>query len=372
LSPKRKSCEKSKERTKRKEEKSETKSTDKRRKMAEELLNQAEKKAEELAHLVGGSLIKIGEALGIPNPDPHAGLILITGGQGIIDHRVLTRLQGYPYIRLASHNSDRVADLNKKGVQVADFAWDRPDTFGPALVGVKSVLCTIPYTENWKDNFLPFLEACKRAGVKHFVKLSFYHARKHDDPFQNVPLVKAHGTCDDSLVLSGIPYTILAATHFMSNPFMFQGKELRAENTPAVMYGASKEKRINYISPNDVADCAVRVLLEPNKHFKKEYTLTGPISISDQLVATYLSVYLKKQVVYVEQPLQEFKENEQSHGNPKWLVDDLTSLEQLKASGLEEDPKFATKDVELICGHRAETFESYLRRTHFMTPIEMA
>lgn len=227
-----------------------------------------------------------------------------------------------------------------------------------------------PYVNDWNSVFPLFLEECKKAGVKHIVKLSFYHARKSGDAFQTVSLVRAHGDLDEMVVASGIPYTILSASHFMSNPFYFQNGELRKEQTPAVLYGASGGKRVNYVSPNDVADVATQVLMHPSAHSTKEYTLTGPEPIKEEDVAKFLSVYLKKPVVFADQPLHTFEEREKNLESKVWMTFDLIALESIKASGQEELEGFATRDVERVCGHKAQSFEEYLNATDFMTPME--
>lgn len=317
--------------------------------------------------------MKVGEALGIQNLDPEPGLIFVTGGSGVVGHRVATKLlrAGYPQLRLGAHNPTEFADKNKDGAEIADFDWSRTDTYDKALVGVKSVLCTAPYMKGWKENFPSFIEACRNAGVKHFIKLSFYHARVSGDPFQNVPLVRAHGDCDDDLIKSGLPYTILGASHLMSNPMTLQGRELKMDQKPAVLYGASLHKGVNYVSPNDIADVAVRILMDPRSHHNSEYSLTGPEHIKDSQVAQLLSDHLKKPIMYVDQPLHTFKQGERMSGDPEWLVEDLTNLEMVKASGYEQDPNFVSYDIEQICGHPAETFDAYLLMTETMTPMEM-
>jgi NAD(P)H dehydrogenase (quinone) len=329
--------------------------------------------AEVILEKVGLTLMKVGEALGIPNLDPESGLIFVTGGNGVVGHRVATKLlrAGYPQVRLGAHSPTEFADKNKDGAEIADFDWSRTDTYDKALVGVKSVLCTAPYMKGWKKKFPFFLEACRNAGVKHFIKLSFYHARLPGDPFQNVPLVRAHGECDELLAKSDLPYTILGASHMMSNPMTLQGHELRMDQKPAVLYGASLHKGVNYVSPNDIADVTVHILLDPRSHHNREYTLTGPEPIKDQQVAQLLSDYLKKPIMYVDQPLHTFQEGERMSGDPEWLVEDLMKLEMVKASGYEEDPHFVSNDIEQICGHPAETFDAYLLMTEAMTPMEI-
>lgn len=340
-------------------------------------------------------LLQVGEALGLRNLDPDPGLIFVTGGTGIVGHRVAKKLldAGYPMVRLGAHHPDALEDLNKLGAEVADFGWDREYTYDKALHGVKSVLCTVNYAKDWQKHFPKFLEACKKAGVRHFVKMSFYHARISGDPFQEVPLVKAHGDCDELLVQTLTPkefpvmegtmdvavdfsvphmsYTILYASHFMSNPFTFQGPELRRDEKPATFFGASGNHGVNYVSPNDIADVVVRVLLEPRSYYNKEFTLTGPESITDQQVAGLLSKHLNKPIMYVDQPLREFKTELRSGGDPDWMVQDLVALEKIKATGTEENElNFPTDDIEKISGHKAQSFQEYLESWETMTPLE--
>jgi NAD(P)H dehydrogenase (quinone) len=327
-----------------------------------------------VATKVGLSLAGVGEALGLKNLDPTSGPIFITGGTGVLGYRVATRLlrAAYPTVRIGAHdNAIIVEQLNREGAQLADFNWDNEATYAHALKGVKSVFCTAPYVQDWEEKFPMFLQACKDAGVKHFVKLSFYHARS-EDALKYIPFVKAHGECDSMLVKSGLSYTILGASHFMSNPLIFQGMELRADRSPAAMFGASHGKGVNYVSPNDVAEVAVRVLLEPKAHYNKEYTLTGPYAVTDQLVSSLLSRHLNKPIMFVDQPLRTFEDSEKAGGDPEWLVNDLVAFEKLKASGLEENLSFVSHDVEEVCGHKAESYESYLMHKETMTPGEVA
>lgn len=140
-------------------------------------------------------------------------------------YRVALRLflnSGYPSVRVGfRHPDDECAEeLSKKGADIADFCWDNESTYAKALAGVKIVFCVTPYIENWAQRFPAFLRACEAAGVQFFVKVSFYHSRRTEEPFQRVHLVKLHGKCDQLLATSSIPYTILSASHFMSNPLV--------------------------------------------------------------------------------------------------------------------------------------------------------
>ena len=157
----------------------------------------------------------------------------------------------------------------------------------------------------------------------------------------------------------------------MSNPFTSQGKELHNSETQCTLYGASKNRGVNYVSPNDVAEFIVRVLLAPHDHYDKEYTLTGPGPITDLEIADYLSKYLKKPVAHIDQPIEEFSDGIKRSGDPHWIVADLVAMEKIKALGTEEDIALVTKDFEKICGHAPESFEDYLTMTDAMTPVEV-
>ena len=139
-------------------------------------------------------------------------------------YRVASRLlnSGYPSLRLGfRHPDDECAEeLSKVGAEIADFYWRDETTYAKALDGVKIVFCVTPYIEGWAQSFPAFLHACEDAGVQYFVKVSFYHSRRDDGPLQKVHLVKLHRKCDQILSRSSIPYTILSASHFMSNPLV--------------------------------------------------------------------------------------------------------------------------------------------------------
>lgn len=348
-------------------------------------------------HSSAQTLAHVGEALGLRNLDPESGKIFITDGLGVVGHRVALKLlnAGYPTVRLGATNPVSMSFASELGAEICDFNWSDESTYLKALDGVKSVLITIPYTADWDRHFSTFIVACKHAGVKHIVKLSFYHARIKSDVFHEVPLVRKHGVCDtllmnlaapqpplasvvagaeqvtpayDMYIRPNMSYTILYASHYMSDPFTFQGRELNSEGA---LYGASCNHGVNYVSPNDAAEVATRVLLAPKEHFDKVYTLTGAHSIPDKEVAKFLSKYLDKPIVYVNKPLDEFSKSLKISGDSFFMVEDLVAFEKVKLSGTEEERTFVSNDIKHICGHAPESFEEYLLRTDVMTEIEL-
>jgi len=308
--------------------------------------------------------------------DRDAGKIFITGGHGIMGFRVASRLlnAGFPSVRVGALHPTEMEDMNKLGAEVADFAWKEDETYAHALKDIKTVFITPPHHEEWEKEFELFLKACQEADVKHIVKMSFCRASESildKNLLEHVPLIKKHFECDRLLMNSGISYTILGATHLMSNPLIYQGKYIRAEEGGVgVMYGASAGRAVNYVSPNDVAEAAVRALLAPLDHVDKIYNLTGPLAVKEEEVAELLAKMFNHPVLYKDQGIEFFEKEEKLSGEPSWLVEDLVELEKVKATGREGYVNFLTKDFEKMCGHPAETYENYLMNQDMMSPME--
>lgn len=178
------------------------------------------------------------------------------------------------------------------------------------------------------------------------------YVSKHD-AFHDVPLIHKHALCDGDLVHKDLNVTILFASHLMCNVFRY-GFERKALEDKQEFYGASGGKGVNYVSPNDVADVAVKVIFDKT-HKRQAYTLTGPSFVTDEEVATLLTDKLGTKITYVEKPLDFFDEN-------------TASLEKIKATGLEEN--FPKGDTKKVLGRDGEKFEDYLKATDRMTPFE--
>ena len=330
-----------------------------------------------------GIVKKLGDSMKIAF-DPSSGPILVTGGDGVVAYRVACRLlaTGYPTVRVGVKDVSVLANLEESGAEVVTFDWEDMSTYEPALTGIRSVFISMPHTPKWDEQFSSFLELARSLGCGHFVKLSFSHAltsqadtmtnfvnaTRKDDPFLRVPLVRMHRECDGKLIKMSLPssYTILFASHFMSNPAVYQKESILKEHK---FYGASAGHGVNYVSPNDCAEVAVRALLAPKEHHRVGYKLTGPSAMKDTEVADLLGQAWATQVSYVDKPLEEYAQ-ENAKDTDWGPAKDVACLEYVKASGIEQK-KFVSQDINKICGHPAETFEEYLNHVDFMTPREL-
>lgn len=148
----------------------------------------------------------------------------------------------------------------------------------------------------------------------------------------------------------------------------------KGKEKPIVLYGASDGANINYVSPNDIAEVATRVIMYSKPHMRKEYTLTGLQPISDDDLAYALAKHSKRPVFYEDLPINMLVKKEEdgftSVDDVDWKVRDFIGLEKLKATGLEEDATFISHDIEKICKRKPETIDDYLQATDLMTPLE--
>ena len=268
-------------------------------------------------------------------------------------------------------------ELMARGAEVVDFDWSSPEQFTHALKNVKTVFCSLPHIRNWSDAFPAFLRACKTKKVEHFVKISFLRpthafkgvaqiAKQYRD---NVPFVAFHGTCDDLLELakqdSRISYTILCTSHLMSSPLLSQGDTLRRDHK---FVTASYGMGVNYVSPNDVADAAVVVLLNQKPYRNKVFNLTGPGPIKDSEVAKLLSNHYGTQIEHVQLGYHEYRKDVERRGIPDWMARDAAAMERMKATGIDEHQGAYTNDLAKIIGKPAESFEGYLTHKSCMRP----
>ena len=146
--------------------------------------------------------------------------------------------------------------------------------------------------------------------------------------------------------------------------------ENKDKEKPVVLYGSADGKNVNYVSPNDVAEVATRVLLYSKPHMYKEYTLTGLEVISDDDIVAAISKHTHRPCFYEDLPIAMFEEKETKTGGEHWRVRDMVGLEQIKAMGLEEDKAFVSHDIEMLCKRKPETFNDYLDAVQNMTPLE--
>jgi|UniRef100_A0A8J9SAC1 NAD(P)H dehydrogenase (quinone) len=333
----------------------------------------------------GKALADVIPGLGKFTFDSDLGTVFITSGTGVIGYRVALSLleAGHKSVRVGIWYGDRqiggddksfaqkcAETLEAKGAEVVDFDWGNEASFENALSGAKTVFCTIPHMDHWSDVFPTFLKKSKEKKVEHFIKVSFLRKGAAAERYRsNVQFAEFHGTCDDILEHaksdSRISYTILCASHLMSTPLIHQGKMLREDHK---FITASYGMGVNYVSPNDIADAAVVVLMDRKTHRNKVYNLSGPGPITDRQVSRLLTEFYGTDIQHIEMGYHDYKKDVKARGLPDWLVRDSAEFEKMKASGVDELSSSYSPDLEKIIGKKPETFKDYLQNKSCMRP----
>jgi NAD(P)H dehydrogenase (quinone) len=151
----------------------------------------------------------------------------------------------------------------------------------------------------------------------------------------------------------------------MSTPLLHQGKALTEEHKYVT---ASYGMGVNYVSPNDVADAAVVVLLDQKPHRNKVYNLTGAGPVFDRDVAKLLTKAYGTEIKHIELGYHDYKREVKARGLPEWLIKDSAAFEKMKASGIDEFNTSYTNDVKKIIGKEPETFAEYLEHKSSQRP----
>ena len=333
----------------------------------------------------GKALADVIPGLGKFTFDPTLGKIFVTSGTGVIGYRVAYSLleAGHKDVRVGVWKGDRQVGpdgddfvsgvakvLEDKGAEIVEFDWENEDGYADALHGVKTIFCSIPRIKDYAKKFPVFLQAAKDKKIEHFVKISFLRKGDAGKMYrERVPFCDFQASCDDILEHarydSRISYTILCASHLMSTPLMQQGKLLRQEKK---FVTASYGMGVNYVSPNDVADAAMVVLLDLAPHRNKVYNLSGPGPTKDKEIAKLLSEAYGEPIEHIELGYHDYKASVIERGLPEWMAQDAADLERMKAMGIDEDRSLYDKTLAKLTGRKPETFKEYLANKSCMRP----
>jgi uncharacterized protein YbjT (DUF2867 family) len=195
-----------------------------------------------------------------------------------------------------------------------------------------------------------FIDAARKAGVRHVVKLSGIMPGLHS-AFR---FARMHGEIENKLETSGMAYTHLRAGEFMPAYFrqvpMIVGK--------GAMFLPMEDARIASIDVGDIAEIAVRVLTGSG-HEGKTYPLTGPEALTMTEVAAKLSAATGKPIRYVNVPPEDARQAQLAAGMPPYLADALFELFAERRNGKEGK---VWPDAAALLGRPPTSFDEFAGR----------
>lgn len=267
-------------------------------------------------------------------------MILVTGATGKVGAEVVRALQA----ARAPFRAGLRSPGKTKGYEAVAFDLDRPETFGPALAGIDELFLL---SSGGTEREIPVVEAAKKAGVRHIVKLSVWGAEKEDFAF-----ARHHRAVEKRIEASGLPWTFLRPNGFMQN---FSTSLAPAILTQAAFYFPFDFSH-SIVDARDIAAVAARVLTNAGGHARKAYALSGPESLSNPRIAEKLSAATGKAIRFVEIPEAAFRAALLESGLPVAYADDYLDLLRYYRTGGGEG---VTPDVAKVTGRPATSFDQF-------------
>jgi uncharacterized protein YbjT (DUF2867 family) len=279
-------------------------------------------------------------------------MILVTGATGLNGGRLVRRLsaKGVP-VRALVRTPAKAEGLSRLPlVEVVQGDMSRPESLAQALRGIDRALLVSSSDPTMLEVQCNFIDAAKKAGVRHVVKFSGI-IPDIDSPFR---FARMHGEIERRLEQSGLAYTHLRPGEFMHAYFRL----IPSIAAKGAFFLPMEAARIASIDIDDIAEVA-SVVLTTAGHKGKIYPLTGPEALTMAEVAERLSAATGRTVRYINVAPEEARKAQLAAGVPPYLVDALAELFAERRKG-KEARVFPT--VETLLGRPATPFQSFASR----------
>jgi uncharacterized protein YbjT (DUF2867 family) len=243
-------------------------------------------------------------------------MILVTGATGA-NGRELTKLlasRGVPVRAMTRSRGKAEAIAGLAGVEVAVGDFDDAASLDRALRGVEKAFLLTDSTERAEARQRAFVDAARRAGVGHVVKLSQFAA----DEASPVRFLRYHAAVERAIVESGIAYTFLRPNLFMQGLLAFRGPIA----SQGKFFAAAGDAKVSVVDVRDNAAAAAAALTGPG-HEGRTYDLTGPEALTHAQMAATLSGALGRPVAFADVPPEAMRDALLDAGMALWQADGL-------------------------------------------------
>src|SRR5437868_3503124 len=274
--------------------------------------------------------------------------VLVTGATGTIGRDVARLLsENGVSVRAGVRDQAKARKQFGSNIALAPFDFENQKTFSEALEGVEKVFLLPPLLPNQLEVMNAFVDAAKRAGVHHIVKLS---AIGIDDETQP-KAVKWHGANERHIRQSGVAFTFLRPNSFMQN---FITYFLPRNGTIYLPWGNGTA---SFVDTRDIASVAAKALTSEG-HGGRIYTLTGPATLGIGEVTLILSEVTGREFKYVDVPEAAARDGMLQAGVPPWQVELVL---ELHAVNKQNRWSAVTSDIEKITGTPPTDFAQFAR-----------
>ena len=256
-------------------------------------------------------------------------MILITGATGTVGSEVVKGLSAQGrQARAMTRDLRKVEAEEFPDIEFVQGDFDDGDSLERACSGVEQAFLLSNSSERAEQQQIGFVEAARKNGVRHIVKLSQLHANV------NSPgrFLRYHAAVEAAIEATDLTFTFLRPNLYMQGLLNFA----QSIKEKSAFFAAAGDARISAVDVRDLADAAVAALID-SRHKNKIYSLTGPEALTFGEMADGLSEAVGRTISFVDVPPETMREALVGLGFPAWQADGL--LDMPWASWLARLPK---------------------------------
>jgi uncharacterized protein YbjT (DUF2867 family) len=256
------------------------------------------------------------------------GQILVTGATGLAGSAVIREFvrNRYPVRALVRSRAKARAFEAFPTVELVEGDMTRPATLEAALSGVDRVLLISSPDQQMAERQSTFIDAARKADVRHIVKFSGLSAADVDTPFV---FGSMHAEIERYLEGSGLAWTHLRPSQFMTEYL----REVPTILAQSGLFLPLEDAKLVPVDVADIAKAAFALLTTPG-HEAKIYAMSGPEALSMEEVAEQISTAIGRAVRYVSITREARRQALLAAGVPPFSVDalDAQAGERLKGT----------------------------------------
>lgn len=250
--------------------------------------------------------------------------IAITGATGQLGRLIVEQLKGKApadTIIALARSPEKAADL---GVAARAFDYARPETLGPALEGVETLMLVSSSEVGQRAaQHRNVIDAAKAAGVGRIIYTSLLNADASP-----LSLAEEHRLTEAYLKASGVPYTILRNGWYAEN----YTASIPGALAGGAFIGSAGAGRVSAAPRLDFAEAAVAVLTGEG-HEGQTYELAGDDAWTLGDLAAEISAQTGRDIGYRDLPVADYAAALTGFGLPEPLAQAIAGWDADAARG---------------------------------------
>ena len=276
-------------------------------------------------------------------------MILLTGATGKTGSATAIELSNLnvPF-RALIRSEEKRGEIEALGGEVIIGSAEDRENIDQAMIGIEKLLIILPNCENQLEMEMQLVDSAKAEGVQHIVYMSSVEA----DEECISPIPKLHWDTEVYIKNSGMQWTMIKPNFYMQN-FVGSAKTIIEQNK---FFLPMSEGRTGMIDTRDVGKVIAKVLSEEG-HEGQSYQITGPEILSFYDVAEKFSSVLRREVLYVDMPMDAYKNILSQFLTNQWHLDSVIDLFGGIAEGGIE---YKTDTFEELIGTPPRSLEDFI------------